>query len=253
MKRFIYTLFACVILASCMSDEYYNYIEKKAYVDSLNSIVANDHKAKIKPLLELIRNDSALWDDTTCRMSDSVGNQFSFMIYYILEFNNNKEHADYTQDSLDRLEVLQNIREISTVGYNEGDPYYLQELGAWVNINKNNRSPYIVFIRTYAAAMPKSGRTSNRFYSGYFIGRALIMNYDTRQMMCTFDLYAQSSDTVQYAVLGKRYEDGPEHKLPKDLISNIKKEIRSQLKSLTGTSNVKIAGYDELDSGNRVK
>ncbi len=253
MRSFLYTLLAAIILISCSSDEHDNYVKKKNFFDSMCVIAAERHKAKIKPLLELVRNDSILWDDTLCRISDSSRSQLSFMVYYILEFKSKPEYMGSVSNPASQLDVLQNIRDISTIGYNKAWADGLRELGGWVDINKHNKSPYIIFIQTYDAAMPKQDRSRGGFKAGYFTGRALVMNYETGQRMCAFDLYAQSSDTVSYTYNSNNYYEGAEYKLSKDLIANIGKEIRAQLVSITGVSDIKIAGCDRLDEFNRLQ
>ncbi|MGL4596065.1 MAG: hypothetical protein ACRCYO_00970 [Bacteroidia bacterium] len=244
MKHIFYTAFAAILLASCSSSnsEAEAYFKKQAQTDSLNSVIANDHKKKILELRDFVSNDTTIWSDTVCEISDKKMAKLSFMIYNMIDL---KVDSTDTEEALDRLMAMQNMNELNTSGYVSDEMYALAELGRWVNYNKKNNSPYIIFVQSLASSMPKMGEDKASFDAGYFIGRAFIVNYETKQMMCSFGIFAESSETVEYRT-GGTYSSDATYKLQQDMMTNIKNEIRSRLKIKTSCPEIMIAGFDGL-------
>jgi hypothetical protein len=244
MKNIILSSFAIILLASCSSSNpgLDAYFKEKAKKDSLNAIIAIEHKKVILELNGLVDSDSTIWSDTICEFGNKTPLKLSFTIFNMIDLESDSTD---TEKTIDNLLAISTMRELTTSGYTSDEPYSNAELGRWINYNKKNNSPYIIFIQALASSMPKLGEDNASFDAGYFIGRAYILNYETKQPVCSFGVFAESSETVEYRT-GGTYGTDANYKLQQDMMSNIKSEIRSRIKIKTGCTEVMIAGFDGL-------
>ncbi len=244
MKNLILSGFVLLLLASCSSSnsEADAYFKEQAKKDSLHSKIGTEHQALILELNDLVNTDSTIWEDTVCDFTTKSPLKLSFTIFNMIDLDTNSTDTD---DALDKILEVSSMRELTTPGYISDDTYSRAELGRWVSYNKKNNSPYIIFVQTLASAMPKMSEDKASFDAGYFIGRAYILNYETKQPVCSFGIFAESSETVEYRT-GGTYGTDATYKLQQDMMTNIKAEIRSRIKIKTGCPEIMIAGFDGL-------